>query len=61
MATFAEEAEFRPHPKAWAFLQLQAPSRRRKVPWWFVNAKQPATRERRLDRLVVACGEGRRL
>lgn len=57
----AEEAEFRRHPQAWAFLQAQAPSWRKKVLWWVVSAKQAATRERRLLQLIAACGEGRRL
>jgi hypothetical protein len=29
--------------------------------WWVTSAKQEATRERRLARLIAACAEGRRL
>lgn len=59
--TKAEEAVFRRNPQAWAFLQAQAPSWRKKVLWWVVSAKQAATRARRLAQLVAACSEGRRL
>jgi uncharacterized protein YdeI (YjbR/CyaY-like superfamily) len=52
---------FREYPKAWAFLEAQAPWYRRKVIWWVVSAKQEATRQRRLAQLIRACASGRRI
>jgi len=50
--------EFRSHGKAWEFFQAQAPSYRKKVTHWVTSAKQEATRERRLSKLIDACEKG---
>ena len=47
--------EFRSHGKAWKFFQAQAPSYKQKVTHWITSAKQEATRERRLRKLIEAC------
>jgi uncharacterized protein YdeI (YjbR/CyaY-like superfamily) len=57
----AEEARFRKRPEAWDFFQAQAPSYRKVALWWVVNAKQAATRSRRLEALIADSGGGRRL
>jgi uncharacterized protein YdeI (YjbR/CyaY-like superfamily) len=53
-ATFdaAFDAAFRAQAKAWAWFQAQAPSYRQKLTWWVMSAKQQATRESRLQRLI---------
>jgi uncharacterized protein YdeI (YjbR/CyaY-like superfamily) len=56
----AQVKAFRAHPAAWAFFQAQPPWYQRKVTWWVASAKQPATRERRLAQLIVACAAGKR-
>ena len=50
--------QFKSKRKAWAFFQDQAPSYRRKVTHWVTSAKQEATRERRLKKLIDACAKG---
>lgn len=55
------EARFRREAAAWAFFERQAPSWRHKVVWGVVSAKLPATRERRLQQLIAACAEQRRI
>lgn len=53
-AHFDEEARarFEANAEAWTFFQAQAPSYRRTATWWVVSAKQTATRERRLAKLI---------
>ena len=46
---------------AWAFFQSQAPWYRRKASHWVMRAKQEATRERRLARLIEASAAGRQI
>lgn len=50
--------EFRAHGEAWSFFREQAPSYRKKVTHWVTSAKQEATRERRLRKLIEACAKG---
>jgi uncharacterized protein YdeI (YjbR/CyaY-like superfamily) len=50
--------EFRSHGKAWEFFQAQAPSYKKKVSRWITSAKQVATRERRLSKLIEAWEKG---
>jgi len=50
--------EFRSHGEAWEFFQGQAPSYKKKVTQWITSAKQAATRERRLSKLIEACEKG---
>jgi uncharacterized protein YdeI (YjbR/CyaY-like superfamily) len=46
---------------AWKFFQAQPPYYRKTVNWWVVSAKQEATRMGRLNKLIEASAEGRRL
>jgi uncharacterized protein YdeI (YjbR/CyaY-like superfamily) len=52
---------FKLNRKAWAYWEQQPPGYRRIVTWWVVSAKQEATRERRLTRLIADCAAGRRV
>lgn len=52
---------FRATKIAWNYWEKQPPGYRRQLTWWVISAKQEATRERRLNILVAACAEGRRL
>ena len=45
--------------KAHDFWEAQTPSYRRAVAFWVTSAKQEATRERRLDRLIADSADGR--
>jgi uncharacterized protein YdeI (YjbR/CyaY-like superfamily) len=47
--------------KAWAFFQTLPPSYRKVASWAISSAKQEATKQRRLRKLVDACREKRRL
>ena len=53
--------KFRAHPAAWKFFEEQPPSYRRVVIWRVISARREETRFRRLDELIEACAEGRRL
>lgn len=57
----SEIAEFQRHEEAWKFFQTQPPSYRHRIGWWVIQAKQEATRQKRLATLIQACEEGRRL
>ena len=57
----ADEMKFRAHKKAWAFFNAQPPGYRRLSLHHIVAAKQAATRERRLARLIAESAAGRRL
>lgn len=57
----AEIRRFKPLPKAWAFYQAFPASYKKKVTWWVISAKQEATRDKRLARLIRACESGKRL
>jgi uncharacterized protein YdeI (YjbR/CyaY-like superfamily) len=54
-------SRFRADAKAWTFFQAQPPSYRRTCVWWVVSAKQEATRERRLAKLIEDSALGRRV
>lgn len=56
-----QKQRFQEHPAAWAFFQAQAASYQRAAIWWVVTAKQAATRERRLGRLIDDSARGQRL
>lgn len=43
---------------AWRDFQSRAPSYRKAVMWWIVSAKQEATRQRRLARLIELAAQG---
>lgn len=57
----ADERRFRAAPAAWEFFSAQPPGYRRQSVWHVVSAKQEATRERRLAKLIAASAAGRRL
>lgn len=57
----AAEQAFRAHASAWAFFRAQPPSYRKRLCWWLASAKQAATRQRRLERLIEASQRGERL
>src|SRR5256885_1414805 len=46
---------------AWKFFQAQPPSYRKMMNWYVVSAKQEETRLKRLDKLIEASAQGRRL
>lgn len=48
-------------PRAWAFYESVPATYKRQVTWWVISAKQAATRERRLAKLIDACAQGLRL
>ena len=50
--------QLRNNSDAWRFWQAQAPGYRRGATWWIVNAKQEATRERRLQTLIADSAAG---
>ncbi len=52
---------FRKNKAAWKFFQTQPPSYRKTIGWRVTSAKQDVTRRRRLETLIAASGEGRRL
>lgn len=55
------EAQFRINTDAWTFFSNLAPSYRKTVIYWVMSAKQQATRNSRLDKLIEACSERERL
>lgn len=59
--TAAELAAFQRRKKAWAWFEAVAPSYRKVVLHWVTSAKQAATRERRLTKLMDSCAVGERL
>jgi hypothetical protein len=52
---------FRADRAAWAFFSKQPPGYRRLAAFWVMKAKQEATRERRLAKLVADSAAGRRV
>ena len=56
-----DEKQFRSNPKAWEFFQRQPAGYRQKAIWYVVTAKQQATLERRLKKLIAESEAGRRL
>jgi uncharacterized protein YdeI (YjbR/CyaY-like superfamily) len=56
-----EQRRFRSLRAAWAYYEKLPPSYRRAVTRWVVGAKKPETRAGRLEKLIQACAEGRRL
>jgi uncharacterized protein YdeI (YjbR/CyaY-like superfamily) len=52
---------FRADAAAWAAFCRQPAWYRRKATWWVMSAKQSATRERRLERLIAAMAAGRQI
>ncbi|HWK89064.1 MAG TPA: YdeI/OmpD-associated family protein [Longimicrobium sp.] len=56
-----QEARFRADQAAWSFFQAQPPGYRRTATFYVISAKQPATRLKRLDRLIADSAAGRRI
>jgi uncharacterized protein YdeI (YjbR/CyaY-like superfamily) len=56
----AVEKKFRADAEAWAFFSAQAPWYRRLAIHKIVSPKQPATRERWLERIIAASAAGQR-
>jgi uncharacterized protein YdeI (YjbR/CyaY-like superfamily) len=54
-------ARFKRHKAAWAFFEACPPGARKRMIHVVTSAKRPETRAVRLDRLIEACAEGRRL
>ena len=54
-------ARFQRHQAAWAFFEACPPSYRKRMLHVVTSAKKPETRAARLERLIAACAEGRRL
>jgi len=52
---------FRKNAKAWAFFEKQPPSYRKLISWWVTSAKKEETRRARLEKLIAASAEGKRL
>ena len=52
---------FKSQKRAWDYFQSQPPGYRRLAAWFVVTAKQPATRARRLTRLIADSAAGQRL
>ena len=52
---------FKNHRVAWAFFEAQPPGYRKAAAWWVMQAKQEATRNRRLEKLVATSAESKRL
>ena len=57
----ASAKQFKSNPKAWTFFQSQPPYYQRVCTWWVVSAKQDTTRLRRLQTLITASTQHRRL
>lgn len=55
------EARFRENTEAWEFFSNQSTSYKRTVMYYVMDAKQEATRFSRLDKLIKACMEGKRM
>jgi len=55
------EARFRENTVAWEFFLSQSTSYKRTVMFYVMDAKQEATRFSRLDKLIQACLEGKRI
>jgi len=54
-------ARFQANAAAWAFFEACPPGYRRRMLHVVTSAKKPETRAARLDRLIDACAQGRRL
>ncbi len=52
---------FKKQKAAWTFFGSTPPGYRQVITHWVISAKKPETRARRLEQLIQACGEGRRL
>lgn len=56
-----ELRQFKKQKAAWTFFGSTPPGYRQVITHWVISAKKPETRARRLEQLIQACAEGRRL
>jgi len=57
----AMEKRFRANKGAWTFWEAQPPYYRRTLTYWVISAKREETKEARLEKLIAASAEGRRI
>lgn len=57
----AQEKRFRANKKAWAFFIAQPPGYRQTITFWVISAKRAETQDRRLNELIAASADGRRV
>jgi len=57
----AHLAQFHAHAEAWEWFERQSPSYRKQAVWVIVSAKRAETRQRRLDILIAASAQQKRL
>ncbi|HEX6639627.1 MAG TPA: YdeI/OmpD-associated family protein, partial [Thermoanaerobaculia bacterium] len=57
----AMEKRFRANQAAWTFWEAQPPYYKRTLSWWVISAKREETRAKRLEQLIAACAEKRRI
>jgi uncharacterized protein YdeI (YjbR/CyaY-like superfamily) len=57
----ADLARFKRHKAAWTYFEACPPGYRKRMLHVVTSAKKPETRAARLERLIEACAEGRRL
>src|SRR5687767_6165110 len=57
----AMEKRFRANKAAWTFWEAQPPYYKRTLSWYVISAKREETKEKRLDQLIAASAEGRRI
>ncbi|MBU1008491.1 MAG: YdeI/OmpD-associated family protein [Bacteroidetes bacterium] len=55
------EEQLKAVPEAWTFIQKQAPSYRKTLFYWILSAKQPTTRQNRLEKSIAASAAENRL
>lgn len=55
------EKRFKTNKKAWEFFQSQANWYKKQKIYWVMSAKQEATREKRLEKLITASADEKRL
>lgn len=55
------EKRFRTNEKAWTFFCSQAPSYQKRAIYWVMTAKQDATRQSRLEKLIVTSADEKRI
>ncbi len=56
-----EEKQFQANLTAWDYFMAQTPGYRRTKYWWVISAKRAETRQKRLEVLIAASAEGRRI
>lgn len=55
------ETRFKANESAWKFFSMQAPSYQKRAIYWTMTAKQAATRESRLEKLIAESARGRKI